>query len=89
MYSNFAAAGALGGVLAGVLCDSLSSRTGLTRARKLTQSVAFVGPAVGLLSLAVLGEGGTLTRDTAESIFIFSVGCQVCESNVEILNIEI
>lgn len=71
------AAGAVGGIAAGIVCDKLAAQTGsLTRARKLTQSVAFVGPAVGLLTLAWMGEGGTLTREGAELIFTASVGCQ-------------
>ena len=74
-------AGAVGGLSAGFACDTLVNRTGipLTRARKLTQTVAFVGPAVTLSALAVLGSGTAgmqLDRDTAEALFIIGVGCQ-------------
>ena len=53
------------------------------RARKLIQTVAFLGPAATLSALAVLGSGVTgmqLNRDSAEALFIIGVGCQACSA---------
>lgn len=74
-------AGAVGGLSAGYICDSVVNRTGisLTRARKLMQTVAFVGPAASLITLAVLGSGGggmPFEREQAEALFVIGIGCQ-------------
>ena len=75
-------AAAVGGLSSGYITDAIVERTGvsLTAARKSAQSVAFLGPAAALISLALLGSGAVdipFSRETAETLFIVALGCQV------------
>ena len=73
------AAGAVGSLSSGALCDWLVSDGGFsqTNARKVMQSISCGGPALAMLVLCFLnlGVGGlALGRDEAEALFIFAVG---------------
>lgn len=81
------AAGAIASLLAGTACDALVAQgVDLTNARKLMQSIAFLGPALSMTTLALLGSGSTppilgldaltLDRDEAEALFIAAIACQ-------------
>ena len=69
------AAGAVGSLAAGVVCDSLLVETlglPLTRARKIMQSIACAGPAAAMLALATLGADAG--APAAEALFVFGLG---------------
>lgn len=70
------AAGAVACVGAGAAADGLAARVGLTRTRKVVQSVAFLGPAAALLAMGFLEETRALTRGGAEALFVFAIACQ-------------
>ena len=73
-------AAALGGLSAGVACDALvtHTNTSLTRARKLMQTVGFVGPMSTLTILAVATEIAEipLDKETAELLLCVGLGSQ-------------
>jgi MFS family permease len=73
-------AGALCSLASGLLCDWLvdSGQASLTRARKLMQTVSFLGPASCMVALAALESFSPelLSRENAEDLFILAVGCQ-------------
>ena len=72
-------AGGVGSLAAGTACDALvSAGMPLTRARKLMQGIGCGAPALAMFTLFALGEGlggMSLTRETAEGLFVFSIGC--------------
>ena len=79
------AAGAIGSLTAGALCDQLVARFNftLTDARKLMQTIGCGGPAIAMFILCLLsaGVGGLqLNRDEAESLFIFGVFFQTASA---------
>jgi len=77
------AAGAVGSLSAGSLCDALVAQCGLclTDARKVMQSVALGGPMLAMACLCLLsaGVGGLqLDGNEAEALFVLAVACQAC-----------
>jgi len=67
------AAGAVAAVAAGAAADGLAARVGLTRTRKIAQSVGTLGPVVALIALATLEDAGALGQTAAEGLLAFAV----------------
>ena len=71
-------AGAIAAVGAGTASDAIAPTIGLTRTRKYAQSVATLGPATALTTLAILESGDMLSQPVAEALLICAVATHAC-----------
>ena len=71
-------AGAIAAVGAGTASDAIAPTLGLTRTRKFAQSVATLGPATALTTLAILESGDMLSQPVAEALLICAVATHAC-----------
>uniref|UniRef100_A0A7S4EV31 Major facilitator superfamily (MFS) profile domain-containing protein n=2 Tax=Chrysotila carterae TaxID=13221 RepID=A0A7S4EV31_CHRCT len=75
-------AAAVASVSAGAICDRVLvgwAGLPLTRARKVMQGIACVGPGAAMVSLALLASGVAgleLNQNTAQAIFVGALACQ-------------